>query len=182
MGRTQRGARFSRWMRVVRQRDFARAYKSGSRARGKLLTLVAAHNGTDTTRLGLSIGKRFHKHAVVRNRLRRLVREAFRLSYGDLPRGYDLIAVGSEPGTRAELETLRAELVRLARRAADRAEDRRTVDRAEDRRTVDRAEDRRVTDRKAQDPNSSDATGPANASTASNPKSPATPDPRGRAT
>ncbi len=160
-------------MRVVRQRDFARAYKSGSRARGKLLTLVAAHNGTDTTRLGLSIGKRFHKHAVVRNRLRRLVREAFRLSYGDLPRGYDLIAVGSEPGTRAELETLRAELVRLARRAADRAEDRRTVD---------RAEDRRVTDRKAQDPNSSDATGPANASTASNPKSPATPDPRGRAT
>ncbi len=173
MGRTQRGARFSRWMRVVRQRDFARAYKSGSRARGKLLTLVAAHNGTDTTRLGLSIGKRFHKHAVVRNRLRRLVREAFRLSYGDLPRGYDLIAVGSEPGTRAELETLRAELVRLARRAADRAEDRRTVD---------RAEDRRVTDRKAQDPNSSDATGPANASTASNPKSPATPDPRGRAT
>jgi len=173
LGRTQRGARFSRWMRVVRQRDFARAYKSGSRARGKLLTLVAAHNGTDTTRLGLSIGKRFHKHAVVRNRLRRLVREAFRLSYGDLPRGYDLIAVGSEPGTRAELETLRAELVRLARRAADRAEDRRTVD---------RAEDRRVTDRKAQDPNSSDATGPANASTASNPKSPATPDPRGRAT
>lgn len=118
--RVQRGQRYERWMRLVRQRDFARAYREGSRARGSQLTLVAAPNDLGYSRLGLSIGRRYHRHAVVRNLLRRTVREAFRLEYGDLPKGMDLVAVGSEPGVTPDLAVLRREMVQLAARAVKR--------------------------------------------------------------
>lgn len=118
--RAQRGQRYERWMRLVRQRDFARAYREGSRAKGSQLTLVAAPNDLGYSRLGLSIGRRYHRHAVVRNLLRRTVREAFRLEYGDLPKGMDLVAVGSEPGVTPDLAVLRREIVQLAARAVKR--------------------------------------------------------------
>lgn len=118
--RAQRGQRYERWMRLVRQRDFARAYREGSRAKGSQLTLVAAPNDLGYSRLGLSIGRRYHRHAVVRNVLRRTVREAFRLEYGDLPKGMDLVAVGSEPGVTPDLAVLRREIVQLAARAVKR--------------------------------------------------------------
>jgi len=122
--RGQRGQRFHPWMRLVRSKDFARVYRRGSRARGSFITVALARNDLDGTRLGLSIGKRMDKRAVARNRLRRLVREAFRLEYADLPRGFDLVAIGSTPKARPDLAALRRELRRLAQKAARRVAER----------------------------------------------------------
>lgn len=108
----------------MRGSDFQRAYKGGSRARGDLLLVVACPNGLDHPRLGLSVGKAIWKHAVRRNRLRRLFREAFRLEQQGLPSGYDLVLVPAVPRLEPQLAPLRAELVRLAARAARRCEER----------------------------------------------------------
>ncbi|MEO0652252.1 MAG: ribonuclease P protein component, partial [Planctomycetota bacterium] len=110
--RHQRGERFEGWMRIRRGAEFSTAYKRGGRARGRWFTVVAARNELGFSRLGLSIGKRAWKRAVPRNRLRRLVREAFRLSYRELPHGYDLIVVGSSHEARPTLDEARADLVR----------------------------------------------------------------------
>ena len=120
----QRGQRFHAWMRLRRGTDFARVYRRGSRARGAFITIAAAPNAGEGTRLGLSIGKRVDKRAVARNRLRRLVREAFRLEYPELPRGFDLVAIGSTPHARPDLAALRRELRRLAQKAARRFRER----------------------------------------------------------
>lgn len=114
---------FPRRMRLVRGADFQRAYRQGNRARGDLLVVVAHPNGLDHPRLGLSVGKVIWKHAVRRNRLRRLFREAFRLEQHALPAGYDLVLVPAAPRLEPRLEPLRAELVRLAARAARRCEE-----------------------------------------------------------
>jgi ribonuclease P protein component len=108
-------------MRIARRGDFQRAFREGSRARGTYFTIVAAPNPQGETRLGLSIGRRVFRGAVDRNRLRRLMREAFRLEYRALPAGFDLIAVGSEPAARPDLDAARRELRHLAERAARRA-------------------------------------------------------------
>lgn len=105
---------------LARQRllrgDFERVYKLGRRAQGARLALVVLENELGRSRLGLSVAKRHHKGAVQRNRVRRLFREAFRLSLAELPQGVDvvMIAIDSAP---VELSALRAELLPLVQRA-----------------------------------------------------------------
>ena len=104
-------------MRLRKKRDFQRAYASGSRARGAMLLVIAVENETEWTRLGMSVGKRIWRRAVQRNRLRRLIREAFRLSYAELPPGVDLVLVPAVPRLAPDLGSLSQELVALAGKA-----------------------------------------------------------------
>ena len=78
-----------RWLyrrrhRLVHAKQFQAIYSHGTRATRFPLTVFVCANGLDHPRLGLSIGRRIG-NAVVRNRLKRLLREAFRLSQHDLP-------------------------------------------------------------------------------------------------
>jgi ribonuclease P protein component len=107
---------FPRAARLVRSSDFQRVYRRGNRARGDLMTVAAADNGLATTRLGLSVGRVVWKHAVRRNRVKRVLREAFRLSRHELPDGVDLVLIPCK-GAWPDLEGARAELVRLAHKA-----------------------------------------------------------------
>ena len=110
-------------MRLVRRRDFARVFEHGVRSRGAILTVVAARNGLEHTRLGLSVGRSIWPEAVRRNRVRRIFREAFRLSYPELPRGLDLVLIPAARRLDPELRATRAELVSLAHRVSARCRD-----------------------------------------------------------
>lgn len=112
--------RFTRAQRVVRKGDFQRAYAQGGRARGDQVIVVASPNGLAHARLGLSVGRAIWKGAVQRNRVRRMFREAFRLEQHSLPAGYDLVLIPAKPKLEPEMVTLRAELVRVARKAAEK--------------------------------------------------------------
>jgi len=106
--------------RLRSRRDFQRVYRSGGRARGAILSVVAAPNGLEHARLGLSVGKSVWRSAVRRNRVRRIFREAFRLSSPDLPRGWDFVLIPARKALWPELAATRAELERLAALATRR--------------------------------------------------------------
>ena len=87
--------------RIGHARDFQRIFSARcSAGDGRLVVYVAA-NGWDHSRLGLSVSKRVG-NAVARNRIKRLIREAFRLDQHELPSGYDLVCVAK----RTEAPTL----------------------------------------------------------------------------
>ncbi len=109
--------RFTRHMRMSSGKDFDRAFRLGGRAKGKLVSLVAAANGGEHTRLGLSVGRACWKGAVQRNRVRRVFREAFRLSYADLPKGCDLVLMPATQKLAPTLAAVQAELGALAKKA-----------------------------------------------------------------
>ena len=111
-------------MRMRAKRDFDRAYARGRRARGPNYVVLAARGEPSRTRLGLAIGKRAWKLAVHRNRVRRILREAFRLEYAALPPGFDLVVMAAGPGVDPDLATARRELVDVANLAAERVRER----------------------------------------------------------
>ncbi|MFZ9708140.1 MAG: ribonuclease P protein component [Steroidobacteraceae bacterium] len=95
--------------RVLRKADFDAAYRAGRRHGNALFTLTARTNGLDHPRLGLAIAARTVGHSVARNRLRRLIRESFRLAQHRLPAA-DLI-IGARAAARdASADRLRAGL------------------------------------------------------------------------
>ena len=92
---------------LKKTRDFQLVYKKGKSASSKYMVIILLKNHAGTNRLGVSVSKKMG-HAVIRNRIRRRLKEAFRLLDVRLNRGYDLIILPRQPicdATFAEIET-----------------------------------------------------------------------------
>ncbi|GAB4337499.1 MAG: hypothetical protein Kow0089_08790 [Desulfobulbaceae bacterium] len=71
-------------------RDFSRVYEKGKRLRGKGFSLVFLANDLTGSRLGISV-HRLVRGAVRRNRIKRIVRESFRLHRDLFPPHSDIV-------------------------------------------------------------------------------------------
>ena len=84
---------FGREKRLLTPRQFSAVFDSPSgKVPGKNVLLLARNNELDHPRLGLVIGKKSVKLSVERNRIKRVIRETFRLSQDDLV-GWDIVVV-----------------------------------------------------------------------------------------
>lgn len=100
--------------RITRRRDFTAVFAARRRALVGPLMVHGAPNGTQQCRLGLAVGRKVG-NAPRRNRIKRLLREAFRHLQHDLPPGWDLVIV-----VRAHDEdATAAHYTQLLRKASD---------------------------------------------------------------
>lgn len=110
--------RFRKIEHLRRPVDFKRVYDRRRSAGDGWLIVYACENGLPHLRLGLSVSRKFG-NAPYRNRLRRLYREAYRLTKHGMPTGLDVILI---PRTAEEptLEQLKRSLPRLVAQIAQR--------------------------------------------------------------
>lgn len=106
---------FPRRRRLRSSREFARIYALRQRAGNRDLLIFAARNELGFTRIGLSVSRK-HGNSIRRHRIRRLLREAYRLEQHVIPEGLDLILIPGKTSGEATLQDYRASLKRLTRR------------------------------------------------------------------
>ena len=90
-------------------------YSRGRRAGGNHLIVVALKRHEGGHRVGLSVAKA-HGCAVVRNKIKRVCREAFRLERPTLPGRYDLVMIPRQRPGKYLLLQVRRELHSLLRK------------------------------------------------------------------
>ena len=102
--------------RLAHSEDFLRVRHQGRSWSDELLVLVAAQNDLPYSRFGFVVSKRIGK-AVVRNRVRRLVREAVRVRLEGIAPGWDVVLIARTPIVPANWHRIGEALDSLLRRA-----------------------------------------------------------------
>ena len=84
---------------------FRRLYNRGDSCANRYLVIYCRRNGTKRNRIGLTVGAKLG-HAVERNRLRRRLREIYRLHEGQFAPGYDIVVVARAAAMQASYRQL----------------------------------------------------------------------------
>ena len=72
-------ARFNKRARLLKAEEYNRVFNNAHRSKDQYFTVLAQPKKTGHAKLGLAIAKKRVKQAVSRNRLKRIIRESFRL-------------------------------------------------------------------------------------------------------
>jgi len=91
------GVNFGVVYRLKKTDEFSSVFAFRHSLRGGPFQLFYRPNGLATARLGVVVGKRFVRHAVKRNRIKRVAREAFRWTRSGLPACDLVLRVASKP-------------------------------------------------------------------------------------
>jgi ribonuclease P protein component len=105
-------------LRLRRRRDFNAAYARGRRMGDGFFAVTATCNETGTPRLGLAVAVKVAGGAVARNRIRRIIRESFRLHQGEIP-AVDLVVSARPKARDASGRTLHASLAALWKKVGE---------------------------------------------------------------
>lgn len=113
MARGRKG--FPKEIRLRRRREFVRVQEQGTKFTQDCLLALAIENagGHRVTRLGLTVSAKVG-NAVVRNRVRRRLREVFRERKGLLPQGLDVVLIARASAAQADLPRLARAFTRLS--------------------------------------------------------------------
>jgi ribonuclease P protein component len=118
----QAGFRFPRELRLRKRREFLLVQGRGRRIGGQHFQFFVLRRGETATspvaaaaRFGITVTRKVG-NAVIRNRIKRIVREGFRHTARLFPAGADVVVLARGGATSAAAADVRAELVGLARR------------------------------------------------------------------
>ena len=106
---------FPRKLRIVRPCDYQTLYKTGRRVHSERFVLFGRENAMGCPRLGITVSRKVG-NAVVRNRIKRLFREIFRKSRGEIPGRFDIVVNARPDCAGASYEELRREFLAAAQR------------------------------------------------------------------
>ncbi|MEW6668263.1 MAG: ribonuclease P protein component [Thermodesulfobacteriota bacterium] len=104
-----RSSTFLKSERLLNRKEFVNLNRRGRRLQTDHFSISLMKNGQGFTRLGITVSKRVG-NSVRRNRVKRLIREYFRLHKAFLPQGCDLVIVARKNADGLDFWKMKAEL------------------------------------------------------------------------
>jgi ribonuclease P protein component len=109
---TGSAAGLPRGARLTGKAQFDRVFAARTARNSRYFRLNLADNGLEHARLGMAVSRRVDKRAVQRNRLRRQIRESFRLAWPGLP-ALDIVVTARPDAAQAARALVWADLLAL---------------------------------------------------------------------
>ena len=95
-------------------RDFQVVYRDGKSFANKYLVMYVLENGTDRNRLGISVSKKVG-NSVVRHRVKRLIKESYRLHECIFNSGLDIVIIARQSAAAVGYFEVESALLHLAK-------------------------------------------------------------------
>ena len=103
-------ATFPRSARILKPADFTKVFKKNASSQDAFFRVIARPSEGGSARLGMAVSKKVHKSAVVRNRIKRVIRESFRSWRAGqedcLDMGLDIVVLARPASAKAENQQL----------------------------------------------------------------------------
>ncbi len=117
MAERERPASFPRDVRLRKRPDFTAVQGRGKKLHGErfLVFVLPRRDSLAPARLGITVSRKVG-NAVIRNRIKRLLREAFRHRQALFPKGLDVVFIAKQNAAGCELEDVVREIERLCRK------------------------------------------------------------------
>ncbi|SDJ47734.1 ribonuclease P protein component [Lachnospiraceae bacterium G41] len=93
-------------------RDFVNVYTSGKSYANKFLVIYTLKNNSDRNRLGISVSKKVG-NSVVRHRLKRLIKESYRLHEKMFNSGLDIVVIARKESDACDYAGIESALLHL---------------------------------------------------------------------
>ena len=100
---------FKKYERLLKGSEFLDVSLNGKKGHTKNFVVIFKTNGKDSSRIGITIRKRVG-NSVKRNRIKRLIREFFRLNKHKIPKGYDIVVIASKQDDNYNFAGIKKEL------------------------------------------------------------------------
>ncbi|MCR4933914.1 MAG: ribonuclease P protein component [Lachnospiraceae bacterium] len=94
--------------------DFQKVYKTGKSYANKFLIMYVVENGEERNRLGISVSKKVG-NSVVRHRVKRLIRESYRLQEAVFNSGLDIVIVARSSSAGISYKETESALLHLGK-------------------------------------------------------------------
>ncbi|HHY41697.1 MAG TPA: ribonuclease P protein component [Thermoanaerobacterales bacterium] len=102
-------------LRLTKNYEFIKVYKTGRRLSSLFFTMYIKKNELNFSRLGVSVSKKVGK-SVVRNKIKRRIKEIVRLNYDYIKQGYDIVVSAKPSSVQLDFKAMEKELIRLMKR------------------------------------------------------------------
>jgi ribonuclease P protein component len=110
---TKTGFSYGKPVRLRKRGEFLKVYAEGEKIRTQYFFLYRLKNELGRNRLGLTVSRKIGK-TVIRNQLKRRLREIFRIHYQGMPPTYDLVINATRVAAKAPYKILERELLNAA--------------------------------------------------------------------
>jgi len=113
---------FKKAEKLRKNSDFLAVYRQGKKEHGKYLVIYFVYHKDSGRKAGFVVSKRVSKKAVVRNKIKRRLREIYRLNRFSLPENIFLITVAKPEIVKADYNEIRDDLLEAFKKISNRTD------------------------------------------------------------
>jgi ribonuclease P protein component len=111
----QKSFKFEHFKRIKKASDFKNIQTNGKRFYTKNFLIACLHNELENSRFGIAVSKKVHKRSVIRNKIKRRLREVYRQNQNLIKAGLDFVVIARSGSVECTFDEIQKQIMNALR-------------------------------------------------------------------